>query len=144
MNWLESKGILTKSLDKDALNNLIATSPSDIKEILSLYQRIKKTSVSKYEKMLAVRCIDGRIRGTFQFYGANRTGRWADRQVQFQNLPKGNTSNLENARNLVKAGDYNAFKAQYNSVLDTLSGLVLNTIVPSDNSKLIVADYSSI
>lgn len=143
-NWLESKGILTKSLDKDALNNLIATSPSDIKEILSLYQRIKKTSVSKYEKMLAVRCIDGRIRGAFQFYGANKTGRWAGRQVQFQNLPKGNTNDLENARKLVKAGDYNAFKAQYNSVLDTLSGLVRNTIVPSDNSKLIVADYSSI
>ena len=143
-NWLESKGILTKSLDKDALDNLIATSPPDIKEILILYQRIKKTSVSKYEKMLAVRCIDGRIRGTFQFYGANRTGRWAGRQVQFQNLPKGNINYLKNARELVKAGEYNAFKTQYDSVLDTLSGLVRNAIVSSDDSKLIIADYSSI
>ena len=91
-----------------------------------------------------MRCIDGRIRGTFQFYGANRTGRWAGRQVQFQNLPKGKTSDLENARKLVKAGNYNAFKSQYNSVLDTLSGLVRNAIIPSDDSKLIVADYSAI
>ena len=142
--WLETKGISTKSLDKDALDNLITTVPPNIKETLILYQKIRKTSVTKYEKMLAVRCIDGRIRGAFQFYGANRTGRWAGRQVQFQNLPKGNTSNLENARKLVKAGDYNAFKAQYNSVLDILSGLVRNTIVPSDDSKLIVADYSAI
>lgn len=142
--WLESKGISTKSLDKDTLDDLIATSPPDIKEILVLYQRIKKTSVSKYEKMLEGRCIDGRIRGAFQFYGANRTGRWAGRQVQFQNLPKGNINDLENARGLVKAGDYNAFKTQYDSVLDTLSGLVRNAIVPSDDSKLIVADYSAI
>ena len=142
--WLASKGIQTNSLDKTAIDNLLLNVPEEIKEILILYQRINKTSVSKYEKMLAMRCIDGRIRGTFQFYGANRTGRWAGRQVQFQNLPKGKTSDLENARKLVKAGDYNAFKAQYNSVLDTLSGLVRNAIVPSDNSKLIVADYSSI
>lgn len=119
--WLASKGIQTNSLDKTAIDNLLLNVPEEIKEILILYQRINKTSVSKYEKMLAVRCIDGRIRGTFQFYGANRTGRWAGRQVQFQNLPKGKTSDLENARKLVKAGDYYAFKAQYNSVLDTLS-----------------------
>ena len=142
--WLASKGIQTNSLDKTAIDNLLLNVPEEIKEILILYQRINKTSVSKYEKMLAVRCIDGRIRGTFQFYGANRTGRWAGRQVQFQNLPKGKTSDLENARKLVKAGNYNAFKSQYNSVLDTLSGLVRNAIIPSDDSKLIVADYSAI
>ena len=142
--WLETKGILTKSLDKDALDKLIATSPPDIKGILVLYQRIKKTSVSKYEKMLDVRCIDGRIRGAFQFYGASRTGRWAGRQVQFQNLPKSNISDLENARELIKAGDYNTFKSQYDSVLNTLSGIVRNAIVPNNGSKLIIADYSAI
>lgn len=142
--WLASKGIQTNSLDKTAIDNLLLNVPEEIKEILILYQRINKTSVSKYEKMLAVRCIDGRIRGTFQFYGANRTGRWSGRQVQFQNLPKGNTNDLENARKLVKAGNYNTFKSQYNSVLDTLSGLVRNAIIPSDDSKLIVADYSAI
>ena len=142
-NWLKSKGISTKSLDKDALANLIATSPPDIREILILYQSIKKTSVSKYNTMLDVCCSDEKIRGAFQFYGA-RTGRWSGRQVQFQNLPKGHINNLEQARSLVKAGDYNAFKAQYDLVLDTLSGLVRTAIIPSEGLKLIVADYSSI
>ena len=142
--WLASQGITTKSLDKASLDNLIAVAPSGIKEILSLYQKIKKTSVSKYEKMLVVSCSDEKIRGAFQFYGASRTGRWAGRQVQFQNLPKGSISDLEQARSLVKIGDYNAFKVQYNSVLDTLSKIVRSAIIPSDNLKLIVADYSAI
>ena len=142
--WLQSQGITTKSLDKDSLDNLIAIAPSGIKEILILYQKIKKTSVSKYEKMLVVSCTDDKIRGAFKFYGASRTGRWAGRQVQFQNLPKDSISDLEQARSLVKAGDYNAFKAQYNSVLDTLSRIVRSAIIPSDNLKLIVADYSAI
>lgn len=142
--WLESKGILTKSLDKDAIDNLIIVAPPDIREILILYQGINKTSISKYEKMLNMRCRDGRIRGAFQFYGANRTGRWAGKDVQFQNLPKGHIDNLEQARSWVKAGDYNAFKAQYDSVLDTLSGLVRTVIIPSEELKLIAADYSSI
>ena len=143
-NWLKLQGIETKSLDKDALDNLIIATPPDIKEVLILYQKIKKISVSKYEKMLDVCCMNGRIRGAFQFYGASRTGRWAGRQVQFQNLPKGHINNLEQARSLVKAGNYNAFKAQYDSVLETLSGLVRTTIIPSDDLKLIVADYSAI
>ena len=142
-NWLKSNGISAKKLDKDALGNLIVTSPPDIREILILYQRIKKTSVAKYKKMLNVCCSDKKIRGAFQFYGAS-TGRWTGKDVQFQNLPKGHIDSLEQARTLVKAGDYTAFKAQYDSVLDVLSGLVRTAIIPSRELKLIAADYSSI
>ncbi len=144
IKWLASRGIATKSLDKESVSALIDIVPDSLKEVLILYQKIKKTSVTKYEQMLNVIGLDDRIRGAFQFYGASTTGRWSGRQVQFQNLPRGNITDLESARSLLKAGDYDVFKFQYDSVLDTLSGLIRTAIIPSEGFKLIIADYSAI
>lgn len=143
-SWLESKGIKVASLDKNAVDNLMLTVPADIKAILMLYRKMKKTSVAKYTKMFNAQGRDGRIRGAFQFYGASRTGRWSGRQVQFQNLPRGNTTDFESAMSLLKAGNYEGFKAKHDSVLETLAGLIRTMIIPSNDLKLIVADYSAI
>jgi len=118
--------------------------PGVVREVLLLRRQIAKTSVKKYQAMQNCVCADGRFRGAFQFYGANRTGRWAGRLVQLQNLPRNNIKTLEMARGLVRGRNYEALEMLYPSVPDVLSQLIRTAFVPKAGCKLIVADFSSI
>ena len=145
--WIEGKtGEPVTSITKDTIPGLIeaAGKHTEVKEMLELRQLMGKTSVKKYETMLRSRGSDGRIRGILQFYGANRTGRWAGRLVQVQNLPQNHIEDLEDARNYLKSGDMEAIDMFYDSVPDTLSQLIRTAFIPSPNSRFIVADFSAI
>lgn len=142
--WLKDHGVETESLDKKSVTALLATVPAPLKEVLVLRQQLAKSSVKKYQAMRNAVCADRRARGMFQFYGANRTGRFAGRIVQLQNLPQNHFSDLKCARDLVRQGNYAALEMLYDSVPDVLSQLIRTAFIPKKGRKFIVADFSAI
>ena len=141
--WLNNNGVEAESLGKKQVTEMIKDAPKEIAAVLELRQQISKSSVKKYLAMKNAGCVCNRARGMFQFYGANRTGRWAGRIIQLQNLPQNHIGDLEDARELVKYGDYDAFETLYD-VPDTLSQLIRTAFVPRKGMKFIVADFSAI
>ena len=143
-NWLSDNGMETDTLGKKAVAEMLKTAPPELQTVLTLRQQLAKSSVKKYQAMETAVCADGRARGMFQFYGANRTGRWAGRIIQMQNLPQNHLADLSEARSLVRSGDFSAVQMLYEDVPDTLSQLIRTAFVPQDNRKFIVADFSAI
>lgn len=145
-NWLSKEyGRPVKSLAKGAMAELLESSPSEkVTKVLKLNQELSKTSTAKYQTMLEVVCKDGRAKGLLQFYGANRTGRWAGRKVQLQNLPQNHLKDLDLARETVLEGDRGMVELLYGNVADTLSQLIRTALVAPKGSRFIVADYSAI
>ena len=145
-NWLgKHYGKPVKSLAKGAMPELLESSPSEkVTKVLKLNQELSKTSTAKYQTMLDVVCKDGRAKGLLQFYGANRTGRWAGRKVQLQNLPQNHLRDLDLARETVLEGDRGMVELLYGNVADTLSQLIRTALVAPKGSRFIVADYSAI
>ena len=142
--WLLENGVETDSLDKKAVAELLKTAPEPLGEALALRQQLAKSSVKKYQAMENAVCADRRAHGMFQFYGANRTGRFSGRIIQLQNLPQNHIPDLAQARELVKAGDFDALAMLYEDIPDTLSQLIRTAFVPQDGRKFIVADFSAI
>lgn len=142
--WLAENGMETDTLGKKAVAELIKTAPEPLREVLSLRQQLAKSSVKKYTAMENAVCSDGRAHGMFQFYGANRTGRFSGRLIQLQNLPQNHMSDLAQARELVRSGNYEALSMLYEDIPDTLSQLIRTAFVPQDGRKFIVADFSAI
>ena len=142
--WLADHGLETDTLGKKAVAELIKTAPEPLREVLSLRQQLAKSSVKKYAAMENAVCADGRAHGMFQFYGANRTGRFSGRLIQLQNLYKNTMPDLAQARALVRSGNYEALSLLYEDIPDTLSQLIRTAFVPQDGRKLIVADFSAI
>jgi len=142
--WLSDNGLETNTLGKKAVAELLKTAPPELQKVLTLRQQLAKSSVKKYQAMETAVCADGRARGMFQFYGANRTGRWAGRIIQMQNLPQNHLDDLSEARALVRCSDFDALEMLYEDVPDTLSQLIRTAFVPRKDAKLIVADFSAI
>ena len=142
--WLQGRGVKVSSLGKQDVEMLLRKVPPDVREILQLRQGLSKSSVSKYRAMREAVCRDGRCRGMFQFLGANRSGRWAGRLIQLQNLPRNTIPDLDRARELVEFGDYDSLKAGYPSVPGVLSELIRTALIPRPGYKFIVADFSAI
>lgn len=142
--WLSEHGVETDTLDKKAVVELLKTAPQPLGDALSLRQQLARSSVRKYQAMETAVCADGRARGMFQFYGANRTGRWAGRLIQMHNLPQNHLPDLEQARGLVRCGDFDALELLYEDVPDTLSQLIRTAFVPRTGAKFIVSDFSAI
>lgn len=142
--WLADNGMETDTLGKKAVAELLKTAPPELQTVLSLRQQLAKSSVKKYQAMETAVCADGRARGMFQFYGANRTGRWAGRIIQMQNLPQNHLEDLAEARSLVHNGDFEAVEMLYEDVPDTLSQLIRTAFIPQGDRKFIVADFSAI
>lgn len=142
--WLADNGMETDTLGKKAVAELLKTAPPQLQKVLTLRQQLAKSSVKKYQAMETAVCSDGRARGMFQFYGANRTGRWAGRIIQMQNLPQNHLDDLSEVRSLVRAGDFDAVEMLYEDVPDTLSQLIRTAFVPQEDRKFIVADFSAI
>lgn len=142
--WLSDNGMEMESLGKREVAAAIKTAPQDITDVLSLRQQLAKSSVKKYTAMENAVCKDNRARGMFQFYGANRTGRFAGRLIQLQNLPQNHMEDLAEARGLVRSGNYDALELLYEDIPDTLSQLIRTAFVPQKDRKFIVADFSAI
>jgi DNA polymerase len=142
--WLASKGIVTESLDKKAVKELLKTALGDVKEVLETRQELAKSSVKKYEAMRDCVCKDGRARGLLQFYGANRTGRFSGRLIQVQNLPRNKMEDLELARSLVKKDDLETLELLFDSIPQVLSELIRTAFIPKEGRTFLVADYSAI
>lgn len=142
--WLSENGMETDTLGKKAVAAMIKDAPADLQKVLELRLQLSKSSIKKYTAMQDTLCADGRARGMFQFYGANRSGRWAGRHIQLQNLPQNHLPDLEEARSLVKAGDYDALQLLYEDIPDTLSQLIRTAFVPRKGYKFIVSDFSAI
>lgn len=142
--WLSDNGIKTDTLDKKAVAEIIKTVPDELSEVLSLRQKLAKSSIKKYQAMENAICKDGRARGMFMFYGANRTGRWAGRIIQLQNLPQNHMSDLGQARELVRSGNYDILETLYDDIPDTLSQLIRTAFIPKPGYKFIVSDFSAI
>lgn len=142
--WLTENGLEVDSLGKKEVAEMLKTAPAQLAEVLELRQQLSKSSVKKYQAMQNAVCSDGRARGMFQFYGANRTGRFSGKLVQLQNLPQNHISDLEQARELVKSGDYETAKLLYDNVPQVLSELIRTAFVPCDGMNFIVSDFSAI
>ncbi|WP_405328430.1 DNA polymerase [Ruminobacter sp.] len=142
--WLAENGLMTESLDKKAVTELMKNAPPELIKVLTLRQQLAKSSVKKYQAMQNAVCADGRARGLFQFYGANRTGRFSSKIIQLQNLARNSMSDLDQARALVRNADYDALSMLYDDVPDTLSQLVRTAFVPPDGKLFYVADFSAI
>ena len=142
--WLTERGLEVESLGKKEVSALLRDAPPELAEVLLLRRQLAKSSVRKYQAMQNCVCADGRVHGMFMFYGANRTGRFSGRLVQLQNLPQNHMSDLEQARALVRKGDYDALQTLYDSVPDVLSELIRTAFVPYADGKFIVADFSAI
>ncbi|MBS4022072.1 MAG: hypothetical protein KGZ79_06585 [Dethiobacter sp.] len=142
--WLSEQGLKTDTLGKKVVSELLKTAPKPLGRVLELRQSLAKSSVKKYTAMENAVCADGRARGMFQFYGANRTGRWAGRIIQLQNLPQNHLPDLEQARGLVRSGNFAALELLYNSVPEVLSELIRSAFIPKTGCKFIVADFSAI
>lgn len=142
--WLSGKGIEAESLDKKAVRDLLPDADKDVAAALSCRQQLAKASVSKYRAMQNTVCADGRARGMFAFYGANRTGRWAGRIIQLQNLPQNHMDDLEEARNLVRDGNFEALELLYDDIPSVLSELIRTAFVAKPGYKYIVSDFSAI
>lgn len=145
MEWLEKNGTETDNLRKATVTDLLAGQPADnVKRMLEIRQQLGKTSVKKYEAIRKAKGEDGRVRGLTQYYGANRTGRWAGRLVQMQNLPRNYIGTLDEARKLVEQKNYEGLRMIYGNVPDTLSQLIRTAFIPSEGNKFVVADFSAI
>ena len=142
--WLSDNGIETDSLDKKAVAELLKDAPDNLADVLTLRQQLAKSSVRKYQAMEKTVCSDGRARGMFQFYGANRTGRFSGRNIQLQNLPQNHLPDLSEARSLVRNGDFDGIELLYEDVPDTLSQLIRTAFIPRENALFYVADFSAI
>ena len=142
--WLADNGLEMDSLGKKEVEQAVKTAPKELAEVLLLRQRLSKSSVKKYQAMQNAVCTDGRARGMFQFYGANRSGRWAGRMIQLQNLPQNHMPDLEQARGLVESSNYDAMELLYDDIPDTLSQLIRTAFVPRAGMKFVVADFSAI
>ena len=143
-DWLNEKGIEVDSLAKAAVEELVENTQGDVSEMMKLRLAMSKTSVKKYEAMERSVCPDGRVHGLLQFYGANRTGRWAGRLVQIHNLPQNHMEDLELARSLVKEGRYDLVELLYDSTPDVLSELIRTAFVARPGCRFIVSDFSAI
>lgn len=143
-DWLTDHGVETDALDKKAVKALLPDADGEVLEVLKLRLLMAKTSVKKYEAIQRSVCLDGRVHGLLQFYGANRTGRWAGRLVQVQNLPQNHIPDLALARDLVKAGRYDDLEALFDSTSNVLSELIRTAFVPRPGCRFIVADFSAI
>ena len=142
--WLLDNGLEMDSLGKKEVAQAVKTAPKELAEVLQLRQQLSKSSVKKYQAMQNAVCEDGRARGMFQFYGANRSGRWAGRMIQLQNLPQNHMPDLKQARGLVESGNYDAMELLYDDIPDTLSQLIRTAFVPRPGMKFVVADFSAI
>ena len=143
-DYLAENGMEVESLGKKDVAAMIKTAPEELAEVLSLRLQLAKSSVRKYQAMQNAVCADGRCHGMFQFYGANRSGRWAGRLIQLQNLPQNHMDDLEQARDLVKAGDYEMLDMLYDSVPGVLSELIRTAFIPRPGYKFVVSDFSAI
>ena len=146
LSWLNDKGIEAENLQKASVAALLERDDidNDVRRALEIRQQMGKTSIKKYVAMDYAVCADSRIRGLMQYYGANRTGRWAGRLVQMQNLPRNYIKTLDEARRIVKRGNYSGLKMIYGNVPDTLSQLIRTAFIPSDGHKFVVSDFSAI
>ena len=142
--WLSDNGIEAESLGKKDVASLIKDTDGNVAEALKLRLQLAKSSVKKYQAMENAVCKDGRAHGMFQFYGANRSGRWAGRLIQLQNLPQNHMSDLSEARELVRTGDYDTLDLLYDDIPDTLSQLIRTAFIARPGYKFIVSDYSAI
>ena len=142
--WLSEHGIEAESLSKEAVENLIDETDGDVKEMLELRKTMSKTSIKKYEAIIRSVCKDDRVRGLYQYYGANRTGRFSGRLVQMQNLPNSKLPSLEIAREALKIGSYDELDFLYDNIQDTLSGLIRTAFVAKEGCRFIVSDESAI
>ena len=144
LGWLEDHGLKTDSLGKKQVKELLKTAQEPLRSVLQLRQKLAKSSVKKYQAMENAVCEDGRARGMFQFYGANRTGRFSGRLIQLQNLPQNHLPDLSEARELVRQGNYEALDLLYDSIPDVLSQLIRTAFVPRAGMKFVVSDFSAI
>lgn len=144
LDWLEQHGMKTDSLGKKNVQELLKTAQEPLRSVLLLRQKLAKSSVKKYQAMEMTACKDGRARGMFQFYGANRTGRFAGRHIQLQNLPQNHLPDLSEARELVRQGNYEVLDMLYDSIPDVLSQLIRTAFVPRKGMKFVVSDFSAI
>ena len=144
LGWLEARGLKSDSLGKKEVKELLKTAQEPLRSVLLLRQKLAKSSVKKYQAMEMTACKDGRARGMFQFYGANKTGRFAGRHIQLQNLPQNHLPDLSEARDLVRQGNYEALDLLYDSVPDVLSQLIRTAFVPREGMKFVVSDFSAI
>ena len=144
LGWLEARGLKSDSLGKKQVKELLKTAQEPLHSVLLLRQKLAKSSVKKYQAMEMTACQDGRARGMFQFYGANRTGRFAGRHIQLQNLPQNHLPDLSEARELVQQGNYEALDLLYDSIPDVLSQLIRTAFVPREGMKFVVSDFSAI
>lgn len=145
MEWLEKEGEEVENLQKGTVSKILdEIDPGKIKRVLEIRQELSKTSVKKYKAMQEAMCEDDRVRGLLQFYGANRTGRYAGRLVQVQNLPRNYIETLDEARYFIKKGDIAALELLYGNVPDTLSQLIRTAFIPSENMHFLVSDFSAI
>ena len=144
LEWLEAHGLKTDSLGKKQVKELLKTAQEPLKSVLQLRQKLAKSSVKKYQAMENAVCKDGRARGMFQFYGANRTGRYSGRLIQLQNLVRNTNPDLSEARELVRQGNYEALDMLYDSIPDVLSQLIRTAFVPRQGMKFVVSDFSAI
>ena len=142
--WFSDNGLTIDSLGKKEVMELLKTAPAELQTVLLLRQQLAKSSIRKYQAMEKAVCADGRARGMFQFYGANRTGRWAGRIIQMQNLPQNHLSDLAEARALVRSGDFDGVELLYEDVPDTLSQLIRTAFIAKPGYKFFVADFSAI
>lgn len=142
--WLADNGLEMDSLGKKEVASVLKTAPEPLRTVLTLRQQLAKSSVKKYQAMENAVCGDGRARGMFMFYGANRTGRFAGRIIQLQNLPQNHMPDLEQARGLVRDGNYTASELLYDDIPDTLSQLIRTAFVPRPGMKFVVSDFSAI
>ena len=142
--WLSDNGLETDTLGKKAVAEMLKTAPQPLGEVLSLRQQLAKSSVKKYQAMENAVCKDGRAHGLLQFYGANRTGRWAGRLIQVQNLPQNHLPDLDVARELIRNGQFDDVEMLYDSVPGVLSELIRTAFVPKPGCRFFVADFSAI
>ena len=144
-DWLARQGVAIESLGKKEVAALLQKDlPENVRSVLGLRQMLAKSSVKKYQAMQTAMCLDHRCRGMFQFYGANRSGRFAGRIVQLQNLPQNHLPDLEQARDLVRQNNYAALEMLYDNVPQVLSELIRTAFIPKPGMKFVVSDYSSI